>query len=350
MKISFKTILSAFTLVMVVLILFLSRNHLRHAWQLMSQVNLWMLGLVGVFTLVSYLLSGEMIFSYLRQKKFIKGISHFTQMRISLELNFVNHVLPSGGVSGMSYFNWRMGKSGVNVARSTMAQIVRFVASAIALTILLVISLVIVTIDGEVNRWMILMSATLVFLMAFAIAIFIYIIQSSERIARLGAWMQKKANKITRVVTRGKRRKVIDSTVLTDFLEEMHQDYIELSRDRSIMKKPIIWGLWFFASDVAIFFLTFLALGLTVNPASILIAYSIASLAGFVVVTPGGAGAYEALMVWVLVASGVREGQAIAGILLARVVILMITIVAGYFFYQLTLNKYGKRSSDISSQ
>ena len=65
--------------------------------------------------MIGYLAAGEMIFSYLRQKKMISHISVFTQMRISLELNFVNHVLPSGGVSGISYMNWRLHKLGVSV-------------------------------------------------------------------------------------------------------------------------------------------------------------------------------------------------------------------------------------------
>ena len=40
----------------------------------------------------------------------------------------------------------------------------------------------------------------------------------------------------------------------------------------------------------------FWALGYSVNPAAIVIAYGIASIAGFIVITPGGAGAYEAIM------------------------------------------------------
>jgi hypothetical protein len=48
-------------------------------------------------------------------------------------------------------------------------------------------------------------------------------------------------------------------------------------------------------------------------------------------------------MVMVLATAGLHEGQAIAGIVLARVIILLVTIVLGYVFYQLTLLKYGRR-------
>jgi uncharacterized protein (TIRG00374 family) len=347
MKISFKTILSIVTLVMVVLVLFFSRHQLQHAAELLSKVNVWVLGLVGVFTVLSYLFSGEMIFSYLRQKKIIHEVNPLTLMRVSLELNFVNHILPSGGVSGVSYTNWRMGKFGVSAAQSMMAQAVRYAAGFGATIVLLFLSLFVVTIDGNVNRWIILMSAFLVMSMIMAVAFFVYIVKSPSRIHRLGNWLQRMTNRIARAVTGGRRRQMIDAEKVVEFFDDMHHDYIELNRDKSVLWQPFIWGLLFVVADILIFFVTFLALGSVVNPAGILIAYSLASLAGFAVVTPGGAGAYEAIMVMVLITAGLHEGQAIAGVVLARVIILLITIGVGYIFYQLTLNKYGKRTTTL---
>lgn len=347
MKVSFKAILSFVTLVMVVLVLFFSRHQLEHAWQLLSQVNLWVLGLVVILTIASYLFSGEMIFSYLRQKKIIHHINSLTLMRVSLELNFVNHILPSGGVSGVSYANWRMSKFGVSTARSMMAQAVRYAAGFAATVVLLFISLIVVTIDGGLNRWMILMSAILVLGMVGTVVLFIFIVQSPARIHRFGDWLQRTTNHIARVATRGRKRKMIRAEYLVAFLDELHDDYVELKREKSLLWLPFFWGILFVIADVLIFFVTFLALGSVVNPAAILIAYSLASLAGFLVITPGGAGAYEAIMAGVLITAGISESRAIAGVVLARVIILLITIVVGYIFYQLTLNKYGKRSTDI---
>ena len=347
MKVSFKTILSVVTLVMVVLILFFSRHQLEHAWHLLSQVNLWMLGAVALCTVLSYLFSGEMMFSYLRQKHAIKEVSLLTLMRVSLELNFVNHILPSGGVSGVSYANWRLGKLGVTTAKSMMSQAVRYAAGFAATIVLLMISLVVVTIDGNVNRWIISMSALLVIGMSGAVSLFVYVVKSRSRIHRFGDWLQRTTNRLARVATRGRKRKIIKADNIVKLFDDLHRDYIELNRDKSVLAQPFIWALLFIASDIAIFFLTFLALGAVVNPAAILIAYSLASLAGFAIVTPGGAGAYEALMVMVLVTAGMQQGEAIASVVLARVIILLITIGIGYIFYQLTLNKYGKRAADL---
>jgi len=342
-RLSFRAWLSIATIVLVVALLFASRHQLAHAWQLLFEVNLGLLALVVPITAASYLASGEMIFSYLRQKKLMGNISPWVLMRVSLELNFVNHVLPSGGVSGVSYLNWRMGKLGVSMSRATMAQAVRYVAGFAATTTLLAISVLMITVDGSVNRWIILMSTALVSVMVFATAGLIYLVRSPSRMHRFAAWLEGWVNRMVRRLTRGKKRKLIDIDKLTVFLDDMHDDYLSLSHDRRVLIQPYLWGIGFTMMEIALFYVTFLALGSTVNPASILIAYGVASLTGFLVVTPGGAGAYEAVMVMVLATAGLSNGQAIAGIVLARVIILLVTIVFGYVFYQMTLVKYGKR-------
>jgi uncharacterized membrane protein YbhN (UPF0104 family) len=69
----------------------------------------------------------------------------------------------------------------------------------------------------------------------------------------------------------------------------------------------------------------------------------VATIAGFFVITPGGAGAYEAIMVAFLAVAGLDKGAAIAGIVLTRVILLLGTIGLGYLFYQRALIKYGRK-------
>jgi uncharacterized protein (TIRG00374 family) len=342
-KWSFRTWLSIVTLVLVAVLIYFARHQLQHAWRLLSEVDLRLLALVIPISAATYLASGEMIFSYLRQKKLMGDISAWVLARVSLELNFVNHVLPSGGVSGISYLNWRMGKLGVSMSRATMAQAIRYVAGFAAMTTLLAVSVLVVTVDGSINRWIILMSSALVGVMVVATAGLIYLVKSPTRMHRFSAWLEGWVNHTTRRLTGGRKRKLIDLKTLDAFLDDMHDDYLSLNQDKRVLIQPYLWGIFFTLMEIALFYVTFLALGLSVNPASILIAYGLASLTGFAIVTPGGAGAYEAVMVMVLATAGLHEGQAIAGIVLARVIILLVTIVLGYVFYQLTLLKYGRR-------
>ena len=123
-----RTILSVATLLLIIILLWATRHELVQAWTLTTRVNLWILALMIPVMLLNYYSAGEMIFSYLRQKGSIKHVSAAEQMRMSLEMNFVNHALPSGGASGVSYMTWRLSRYGVSTSRAAMAQVVRFAA------------------------------------------------------------------------------------------------------------------------------------------------------------------------------------------------------------------------------
>ena len=162
--------------------------------------------------------------------------------------------------------------------------------------------------------------------------------------------MKKLAKRIT-TITNGtasffarRPQVVLKRESIEKFFYDMHDDFNELKRDKRVLLKPFLWAMLFTATEIAPIWITFQALGMSVNPASILIAYGIATIAGFIVVTPGGTGAYEAIMVSVLALSGIGSGQSIAAIVLYRVIVLLTALLLGYVFYQLTIVKYGRKS------
>lgn len=347
---SFRAVLSVATAVLIVVILYLSRHELVRAWELLGQVDLWILLLLLPLQMVVYYAGGEMIFSYLRGKGQIQKTSRFELVRIALEGNFVNHILPSGGVSGVSYLTWRLNNLGVPAGRATMAQVVRHAASFAAYAVILLVAVFAVTLDGTLNRWIILASATLFSSIVILILLAMYLFSSKRRIDIFGIWLYKLINTVVRRVTFGRRRKLIKQEVIEEFLDDMHRDYLELRHDKKLLVKPFLWGIIYTFGDVGLFMVTFLALGEVFNPAPILIAYGVASMVGFFVLTPGGAGAYEAIMVTFLAFAGISGSVAIAGILLTRVVLLVGTIVFGYVFYQHTLTKYGDHRDGHASK
>jgi uncharacterized protein (TIRG00374 family) len=345
---SFRAWLSTITLVLIAVIIFFSRHELLRAWLLLEQVNIWVLLLLIPGQLLVYYAGGEMMFSYLRAKKAINHISPLGLARMSLEMNFVNHVLPSGGVSGISYMGWRLGGYGVSPGRSTMAQVVRYSMGFASFIALLLLAVVIVTVDGGINRWIILVSSILASGMLGVMLTGIFIMSSTKRMTWFAGWTVRTVNTLVRKVTFGRKRKVLNKDQVNEFFDDLHRDYIALRADKRILIRPFLWGLLFNLADVGLFLIAFWALGVPVNPAPILIAYGVASMAGFFVVTPGGAGAYEAIMVAFLAVAGLAQGTAIAGILLTRVILLIGTIGLGYLFYQHALIKYGKKRSPIN--
>jgi uncharacterized protein (TIRG00374 family) len=345
---SFRAWLSTITLLLIAVIIFFSRHELLHAWELLSRVNIWILLLLIPGQLLVYYAGGEMMFSYLRQKKAISEVSPLGLARMSLEMNFVNHVLPSGGVSGVSYMGWRLGGYNVSPGRSTMAQVVRYSMGFVAFIALLSIAVLAVTIDGGINRWIILVSSILTTGMLGVIVVAVFVMSSTKRMTWFAGWTVRTVNSLVRKITFGRKPAVLDQEQVNTFFDELHKDYIALRADKRILIKPFLWGLLFNAADVGLFLITFWALGVPVNPAPILIAYGVASVAGFFVVTPGGAGAYEAIMVAFLAIAGLSQGTAIAGIVLTRVILLIGTIGLGYLFYQHAIIKYGKKRPPIS--
>src|SRR5690606_34291207 len=130
----------------------------------------------------------------------------------------------------------------------------------------------------------------------------------------------------------------------------MHFDYMALRRDRNILIRPFLWGLVYTLGDVFLYVITFWAMGIIFNPAPLLIAYGVASVIGIVVITPGGAGAFEAVMIGFLAIAGISDSAAIAGVRLTRVILMLGTMVLGYVFYQRSILKYGKFRNTTSQR
>lgn len=344
---SFRAWLSILTFVLIIVILYFSRHELQHTWELLGHVNIWILLLLIPGQILVYYAGGEMIFSYLRAKGRMNDVPRSQQTVIALEGNFVNHVLPSGGVSGVSYLTWRLGHLGVPPGRATMAQVVRHAMSFVAFVALLFIALFVITLDGSINRWIILSSAVLIGGMSAIIVGAVFLLSSKARTDAFSRWVVTVSDSIVRKATFGRKRKAFKTKHLDEFFDDMHRDFLELRHEKKLLIKPFWWGVVYTVVDVGLFVITFAALGEFVNPAPVLIAYGMAMIAGFFVLTPGGTGAYEAIMVTFLAVAGLTQGAAIAGIVLTRVILLLGTILLGYVFYQKALIKYGKSKSHI---
>lgn len=338
---SFRTWLSVLTAAALAVLLYVSRNELVIAWRLLERVDLRILAILIPLQLLSYYAVGAMIFEYLKGKKELDGTHPWEMTRMALELNFVNHVLPSGGVSGISYMGWRLKQLGVSPGRATMAQVVRFAMTYGAYLILLLIALLFITIDGAINRFTILSSTVMAMSIIFGTLFVIYIIGNETRVQVFSLNLSSFINRAW--ASFGFKRKVlVKPETITNFFSDLHRDYVELKAEKRLLRKPFAWAFIYNASEIAMFFVAFWALGSIINPASLLIAYGLAGVTGFFVVTPGGAGAYEFVMVSFLTSAGVASGAAIAAILLARVLLILTTIITGYIFYQLAILKYGK--------
>lgn len=342
-RVSIKTWVSIVTFILVAVIIYASRHELVRAWELLGQVNLFILALLIPIQFLSYYAAGAMVFSYLREKYEIQ-VQSVEAARIALELNFVNHILPSAGVSGASYMAWRLSRLGISPGRATLAQAVRFAAVFAAFLVFLLFAVLFITFDTGLERTLILLSSGLASSIIFGTMFVIYIIKSPTRMQRAAWAVTRWTNKTVHTMTMGRRRQVLKLDTVVRYFTDFHDDYRELAKDPRVLKKPFLWGLLFIACEVGMFWVTFLALGTVVNPAPLLVGYGLAGLAGAFFFTPGGVGGYEAIMVGFLATTGIDRGAVIAAVLLARVILILMTIVTGYYFYQKAINSNGYNS------
>ena len=69
--------------------------------------------------LFMYFACGQIFFSYLRHKKNVRRFENGEILRISTELNFVNHAIPAGGVGGLAFLTYRLMPHGVTAGQAS---------------------------------------------------------------------------------------------------------------------------------------------------------------------------------------------------------------------------------------
>lgn len=343
----FRQILTIVTIVLVAVVVYFAWPELVKAWGLADNINWWIMLLLIPAQFLSYYFNGGVIFSYLRRKGQLKDTSHWKMARISLELNFVNHILPIGGAAGFSYLGWILKRHGVSPGKSTAANLVRYILTFLGFVLLLIVAALLLILDHMVNRVIIMICVGLLVAAILGTVAVAVLVSHRGRLMKFSGWLGKVSRRFTRWITRGKHRQMVNQKVLDEFFDDLHDDYLSIKRDGRVLIVPFIWATIANMFDVILIWICFWALGTTVNPAAIFIAYGLSSIGGVVSALPGGAGVYEIIMIAFLSAVGLSPEVAIAGTILARVTLVLGTIVFGYFFYQLTVNKYGKAPTAI---
>lgn len=338
-KRGFRFYLNIITIIAIILLIWFARHDLANAWLLLGQVNLWWLLLLIPLQIIVYYSMSEIGMSYLEKRKQMEKQHWWTKTIIALELNFVNHVLPSGGASGFSYGLWRMKGLGVDTVHATMSQFIRTIISFVAFAPLLIIAAFWIAVTDQGHGTIIMTATAASCALVSVVVIGSYLISNKERTVNFINWATKLINEIIEKLTFGREKTILSPARMSEHAENFHGDFVGLMSDKKALSKPFIWGIIWILADVAMFEVTFIAMGTFVDPMVLLLAYGASCVAGFIVLTPGGTGAYEAAFILVLVASHVDTGLASAGTLLTRVILVIGTVATGYYFYHRAINK-----------
>lgn len=331
-----RIILTLVTLVALAGLIYALRHQIMTTLRTLDDINYIILLAILFFQLWHYHLVANF---YRRLFKTLKEYVRYKfLLKVSLELNFVNLVFPSGGVSGFSYFSIRMRTKGVSAGKSTLVMTMRFVLLFIAFQIYLFLGLLLLALDGKANNFMIIIASSLgTLLFVFTVGL-TYIVGSERRIDSFFTFVTKAVNKIIQLV-RPKHPETISVARARRAFQEYHGNYKMLRQNYARLKRPLIDALLINLTEIATIYVVFGAFGHWINPGAVIIAYAVANFAGLISVLPGGIGIYEALMTAVLAAGGVPAGVSLPIVVAYRVINIGVQLPPGAYFYNRAIHE-----------
>ena len=349
-KISGRTILTIITLILVAIVVWGARDNIVKAFtEVLPTMNLLFVFALIPEQLFLYFTAGQMFFSYMAAKKNAKKIPLKTLARISFELNFVNHAIPSGGIAGLGYISWRLVPYGSSVGQTTFMYVLRYIITICTKQLLVFVALIVLVCTGSVvegAEWVIWLTTLVCLGVLGALVCIILIASKRSRIEKFARFVSKLINGIVYQITGHRKKEVLAPEKIEKYFLDIHHDIVLVRRNKKILIKPILWGLLYSFFEVATFWLVAMGLGHPEIFPQIIVGDVLATIVGAVIPTPGGVGGFETVMIMFMTALGVGADLSFSVVITTRVLILLNTIVSGYGFYQSAISKIGKKEKE----
>jgi len=328
---NWKLIINWVTLLALALLVYATRHQLADTLRNLAKVHASLLLLLIPIELLNYHAQAKLYQGLFRRVG--NELSYKFLLKTSVELNFVNHVFPSGGVTGISYFGLRLRKGQeITGARATLIQVMKLALTFLSFEVLILFGMLCLAAFGRVNNLVILVASSLSTLLLVGTLGFAYIVGSKARINSFFTGATKVLNRLIQLV-RPKHPETINISRARETFDDFHDNYQTLKGSWRELRAPFWWAFLANLTEVLAVYAVYLAFGKLVNFGAIILAYAIANFAGLVSVLPGGVGIYEALMTAVLASTGIPAGVSLPVTVMYRVINTLIQIPPGYYFY-----------------
>ncbi len=332
-----KLILNIATILALVVLIYVTRHEIGSTIKNFTRIDGWFLLLIVPVEIIDYHAQAK-----LYQKLFLalgNKLKYGYLYATALELNLVNHLFPSGGVTGISYFGIRVSdKEGISGGKATLIQLMKLALTLISFELLLIIGVFSLAIVGRVNELTLLVAGTLSTLFVVLTILFAYIVGSRSRINSFFGSITKAVNWVLHKVLH-KNPETINVALARKVFDDFHDNYQLIMSHISELKAPFFYALLANFTEIMAVYVVFLAFGRAANFGAIILAYGVANFAGLISVLPGGVGIYEGLMIAVLAIAGVPADISLPAVIMYRVVNTLIQLPPGYYFYHKSLNR-----------
>lgn len=336
LKRNWKIVVNVLTVTALLVLIYAIRHQIVDTFDNLSRVNGWIL-----FTMIPLQLLNYHAQTRVYQKLFAlvgNKLSYRFVLRVALELNFVNHVFPSGGVSGISYFGLRMKNDAITGGKATIVQLLKLILLFVSFEILLIGGLIFMAIGGRASNIVVLAAGSLSTLLVVGTFAFVLVIGSERRIHATFTAITIFLNRLIHFF-RPTRPETIRMAHIERIAVELHNNYKLVEKKYRELKLPFFWSFIANATELLTLYVVYIAFGKWVNIGAIILAYAVANFAGLVSVLPGGVGIYEALMTGVLVAAGIPAALSLPVTVMYRVVSTLIQLPPGYVLYHQSLQE-----------
>jgi len=339
---SIKFWINGLTILALGLLVVFARDQIAEAFRTLADLNLLWLVLVIPIQIMNHTAVAKFYQSYL--KTLGEKIRTKELMKVSLEMNFVNNVFPSGGVSGFGYLGVRLKKLGVRGSKATLLQTSRHILTFLSFIVYLLIALLLLAVFGDASRVIVLIATSLSMGIVFASIVLTYIISDEARVKQFTAALPKLVNQLVKAVHKDNKQP-INIKKIEGLFGDLHKDYVHVRKSWKDLRFPFFWTMVMNFTEILTIFIVYLSFAEIVNPGAIIISYAVANVAGLVAVLPGGVGVYEGLMTGVMASAGINEALALSATVVYRVVNMGLFLPVGYIFYSRALKNEPKLES-----
>ncbi|MBR3256260.1 flippase-like domain-containing protein [Candidatus Saccharibacteria bacterium] len=336
---SFRTVLILLTIILVGYVIYQNWPDILDTLNHLSETNIFVLLLLIPEQLFMYYACGQIFFSYLRNRKNVREFTNNEILRISTELNFVNHAVPAGGIGGLAFLTYRLSPFNVTAGQASflylfryaVTTVINYLQALVAIVVLLALNLI-----PDEARWIIPVSLLMNLGVFIALWFIIFVASSKKRIYFFAETISKILSVLARIVTFGHKKRIIKDKKIIDYFMDIHESVKTAKENKKYLKKPALWGLIYSFCEIGTYWIVAISLGRPELLPYIMVGEAIGSV--FDGIVPYGL--YELGMAGVMIALGVDFATATIVTVMTRVITLVFTIISGsYPYYEAIKNK-----------
>ena len=329
---SVRTILMILTVILVAWVVYQNWPDILETLKHLHEANGFVLVLLIPEQLFMYFACGLIFFSYLRHKENVKKFKNSEVLRISTELNFVNHAIPAGGVGGLAFLTYRLMPYGVSAGQASflylfryaITTVVNYIQALIAIVVLLLLNLI-----PNEAKWIIPVALLMNMGVFFFIWFVVFVASNEKRIEKFSVFVSKILNGLTRIATFGRKKTMMKYEKIRDYFQDIHKSVVIARENKRLLVKPILWGIVYSFFEIATYWIVAISLGRPELLPFIMVGEAIGSV--FDGIVPYGL--YELGMAGVMIALGVDFPTATIITVMTRVITLLFTIASGSYPY-----------------